>query len=281
MKKTTIFLVASLVISMFVLQTTFQNPGVEARRIIQDDAKELEAAAQERYATWKAEHTKQVGAERPHTAVTIVSKRTSASEAVLLVTVNSSNSKALDIFPDIDVTVQPLEKSYSDETQKNAGVVTQRRVEKINAGSPGEKGQIATLNVLVAVQNNANSLQVTTKLTGSSQNKTFTSTITLGDQLSSCTLGSSPPADADTSRLSPSTNTVGKNIANALADAYYTPAQCRCDTITVSCSCGQNPPPGCPGASCSKACKAPPCGSAVTSSCNPMTGSCTITCTSC
>jgi hypothetical protein len=276
MKKITIFLVASLVISMFALQATFQNPGVEARRVTQDDAKELETAAQERYAKWKSEHTKQVGVERPHMAVTLVSKRVSASEAALLVTVTSPNSKALDLLSDIDVTVQPLESNYSDGTQKNAGTTIQRRVAKISPGSPGEKGRIATLNVLVAVQDNANSLQVTTKLTGSSQNKSFTSTIPLGHQLTSCTLGSSPPADVDTSRLSPSANTVGKNIANALADAYYTPAQCRCDTISLSCSC-----PGCPGASCSKSCKAPPCGSAVSSNCNPLNGTCTISCTQC
>jgi hypothetical protein len=267
---------------VFCLSVYAKKPSAVAKRVnltTQEEIKALSTTGEDRYAAWITEHAKAGGNKRAHTNLTICAKRRTLEEALALITLTSTEKNIYSDAPDIDVYIKPVEigvNASGEMTKKEAGATTQLRSGKNSPAQTGISGKQAELAVGLQVAANANALEVTTKVIGKNSNQSYESIVSLSYETSSASVGGS--SSSETSFFKQSSN----QRNNALTFLGYAPPtnnflaslQGQCRIITVSCSCS-----GCPGCSTSKSCK-DNC-YPIISSCNPINGTCSLSCCQC
>lgn len=279
MRKITILIA---LIMVFCLSANAKKSLIVSKRfnmITQEDINTLSATGEQRYAAWITEHAKAGGNKNTHTNLTICTKRSSSEEAVALITLISTEKSVYSDAPDVDVYIKPIEIGMDlngEMTKKTAGATTQLRSGKNSPIQVGMSGKQAEFGVGLRVDANANALEITTKIIGKISNQSYESIVALSYGISSTSVGGS--SSSDTSHLKQTSNQeyMEFNLLGfaSASNNFLSSLQGQCRTITVSCSC-----PGCPGCSISKSCK-DNCYPIITS-CDPMQGTCSLSCCQC
>ncbi len=259
----------------------FAKNHITAAKIVksvsQEEIKSLTATNEERHSAWILEHVKNGGNKSSYTSIGISTKRRNAEEAIAIISLNSTEKKVYQDSPDIDVFIKPIEISYDlkgDKVTKDSGSTTQLRSGKGSPDQLGKSGKQSEFVTVFQLSATANAIEVTTKIIGKDSNRSYVSIVPVRYDLSSSCAGGSPPSEVSYYNKTASQNFGAFSLRSNNLFTEFFQASPNCRTQTLSCSCT-----GCLNCSTSKSCK-DYCYPMITA-CDPIRGTCSISCCDC
>lgn len=195
MKRTVSLAIATGLLSVCVLMLGDQASYTKTRVASQqDEMNKMVGIGQDAYSKWKAKHFADVGESRNHSSLIVVTKRLNSTDAMAQVTFVSTEKAVFEISPNIEIFAQPIEIKYNadgSEQKLEAGPATQLRSAKNSPNQKGKSGKLAELVIALQADSNASFLEVTTKIIGDINNRSYVSIVPLQYEFSSMAIGGS------------------------------------------------------------------------------------------